>query len=87
MGVMGLLSWILFGLIAGLLARILLPGKDPGGCVVTVVVGIVGALLGGALATALGFGGISGFDGRSLAVAVGGSLVLLAGWRLLRGKR
>lgn len=87
MGVMGLLSWVLFGLIAGLLARILLPGKDPGGCVVTVLVGIAGALLGGALATALGFGGISGFDWRSLAVAVGGSLLLLIGWRLLRGKK
>ena len=86
MGVMGLLSWIAFGLLAGALAKLVLPGKDPGGCLVTVAIGIAGALLGGFLATLLGFGGIAGFDPRSLAVAAGGSLLLLLGWRLVRGK-
>jgi uncharacterized membrane protein YeaQ/YmgE (transglycosylase-associated protein family) len=87
MGVMGLLSWIAFGLLAGALAKIILPGKDPSGCIVTVAIGVAGALLGGFLATFLGFGGIAGFDVRSLAVAIGGSLLLLSLWRLLRGKR
>jgi uncharacterized membrane protein YeaQ/YmgE (transglycosylase-associated protein family) len=86
MGAMGLLSWIAFGLIAGVLAKLLLPGKDPGGCLVTSAIGVAGALLGGFLATFLGFGGISGFDGRSLAVAIGGSILLLLLWRLMRGK-
>lgn len=86
MGAMGLFSWILFGLIAGALAKLLMPGKDPSGCIVTVVIGVVGALLGGFVATLLGFGGISGFDWRSLAVAILGSMLLLALWRLIKGK-
>jgi uncharacterized membrane protein YeaQ/YmgE (transglycosylase-associated protein family) len=84
MEVMGLLSWILFGLIAGALAKFVMPGNDPGGCILTVIVGIVGALLGGFLATWLGFGGISGFDLRSLVIAILGSIVLLAILRAIR---
>jgi uncharacterized membrane protein YeaQ/YmgE (transglycosylase-associated protein family) len=83
---MGLIAWIVLGGIAGLIAKALMPGKDPGGCIITVIIGIVGALLGGFLATALGFGGISGFDWRSLAVAILGSMLLLALWRLIKGK-
>lgn len=84
MEVMGLLSWILFGLIAGALAKLLIPGKDPGGCIITVIIGIVGALLGGFIATWLGFGGISGFDLRSLLIAIVGSILLLIIYRALR---
>lgn len=85
---MGLLAWIVLGLLAGAIAKWLLPGPDPGGCVVTIVIGIVGALLGGFLSTALGFGGLSGrLDWRSLVIAVLGSIVLLVIWRLLRGRR
>src|SRR5689334_23329106 len=69
-GSMGLISWIVFGLIAGLIAKMLVPGRDPGGCIVTVIIGVVGALLGGFIATALRFGGISGFDWRSLGIAI-----------------
>jgi uncharacterized membrane protein YeaQ/YmgE (transglycosylase-associated protein family) len=87
MGVMGLLSWIVFGLIAGAIAKLLMPGRDPGGCILTVIIGIVGALLGGFLATLLGYGGISGFDFRSFVIAVLGSILLLILWRLLRGRR
>jgi len=87
MGVMGLLSWIVFGLIAGLIAKMLVPGRDPGGCVLTVVLGVVGALIGGVLATALGYGGISGFDWRSLGIAVLGSILLLLIGRLFRRRR
>ncbi|HXO18638.1 MAG TPA: GlsB/YeaQ/YmgE family stress response membrane protein [Thermoanaerobaculia bacterium] len=84
---MGLLSWIVFGLIAGLIAKMLVPGRDPGGCVLTVVLGVVGALIGGVLATALGYGGISGFDWRSLGIAVLGSILLLLIGRLFRRRR
>jgi uncharacterized membrane protein YeaQ/YmgE (transglycosylase-associated protein family) len=72
------------GLIAGIIAKLLMPGKDPGGCIITVVIGIAGALLGGWLASLLGFGGISGFDFRSLIIAILGSFVLLAIFRMLK---
>jgi uncharacterized membrane protein YeaQ/YmgE (transglycosylase-associated protein family) len=85
---MGLIAWIVLGGIAGLIAKAIMPGKDPGGCIITVIIGIVGALLGGFLATALGFGGLTGdLDFRSLIVAVVGAIVLLAIWRLIRGRR
>lgn len=86
MEVMGLLSWVVLGLIAGALAKFVMPGKDPGGCIVTTVIGIVGALLGGFIATYLGYGGISGFDVRSLVIAILGAILLLAIYRILRGK-
>jgi uncharacterized membrane protein YeaQ/YmgE (transglycosylase-associated protein family) len=84
---MGLIAWIVLGGLAGLIAKALMPGRDPGGCILTVIIGIVGALLGGFLATALGFGGLSGFDWRSLVIAVIGAFVLLAILRMLRGGR
>jgi len=86
-GSMGLISWIVFGLLAGLVAKLIVPGKDPGGCIVTVIIGVVGALVGGFIATALGFGGISGFDWRSLLIAVLGAVLLLILWRLIGGRR
>ena len=81
---MGILSWIIFGLIAGALAKLLMPGKDPGGFFVTVIIGIVGAIVGGFLGTQLGFGGISGFDFRSFLVAIAGAMLLLLGYRLVK---
>ena len=84
---MGLIAWIVLGGLAGLIAKALMPGRDPGGCILTVIIGIVGALLGGFLATALGFGGLSGLDWRSLVIAVIGAFVLLAILRMFRGGR
>ncbi len=81
---MSILYWILLGLVAGAVAKLLMPGRDPGGCILTIVIGVVGALLGGFLATLIGFGGISGFDFRSLIIAVLGSIVLLAIFRALK---
>jgi uncharacterized membrane protein YeaQ/YmgE (transglycosylase-associated protein family) len=81
---MGILSWIVFGLIAGALAKFLMPGKDPGGFVVTAIIGIAGALIGGMVATQLGYGGVSGFDFRSFVVAIIGSMVLLLGYRMVK---
>ena len=74
---MGILAWIVFGLIAGVLAKFLMPGKQPGGIVATILLGIVGAVVGGFLGSLLGFGDLSGFDLRSMALAVGGGIVVL----------
>jgi uncharacterized membrane protein YeaQ/YmgE (transglycosylase-associated protein family) len=84
---MGIISWIVFGLLAGLVAKLLTPGRDPGGCIITMLIGIAGAVLGGFIGTALGFGGIEGFDLRSLLVAVGGAVLLLLLYRALTGRR
>lgn len=81
---MGIVTWIVLGLIAGILAKFLMPGNDPGGLVITIVLGIVGAMLGGFIATQLGFGDISGFDIRSVGIAVGGALVLLFAYRMFK---
>ena len=81
---MGILSWIVFGLIAGFIARLIMPGKDPGGFIMTMVIGIVGAFIGGYIGTFLGFGGISGFNLGSMATAVAGAVILLGLVRLLR---
>lgn len=80
---MGILSWVLFGLIAGILAKWIMPGRDPGGMIVTILIGIAGAMVGGFLSTAIGFGDISGFDLRSMIIAIGGALVLLFAYRKL----
>lgn len=87
MQAMGILSWIVFGLIAGAIAKLLTPGRDGGGCIVTTILGIVGALLGGWIATLLGFGGVMSFDLRSLGVAVLGAILLLVLLRMVSGRR
>ncbi len=75
---MGILLWIVFGLIAGVIAKFLLPGAGPSGFIMTTLLGVVGALVGGFVGHyALGIGDISGFDLRSLAIAVGGALLVL----------
>jgi uncharacterized membrane protein YeaQ/YmgE (transglycosylase-associated protein family) len=73
----GILLWALFGLIAGAIAKFLMPGKGPGGILVTIILGIVGAVVGGFIGAQLGFGDISGFDLRSMLLAVGGGVLVL----------
>lgn len=81
---MNILTWMVLGLIAGGLAKLIVPGKDVGGCLVTMAIGVLGALLGGYLGTRFfDWGGITGFNIRSLGIAVAGSLVLLVIARLL----
>jgi uncharacterized membrane protein YeaQ/YmgE (transglycosylase-associated protein family) len=80
---MGIILWIVFGLIAGAIARLLMPGKAAGGIVVTIVLGIIGAVVGGFIGAQLGFGDISGFDLRSMALAVGGGVLVLFLYSLL----
>lgn len=81
---MGIISWIIFGLLAGLIAKFIMPGKDPGGVFITIALGIAGALIGGFIATSLGYGGVDGFNFGSFIVAVIGSLILLFGYRIIR---
>lgn len=81
---MGFFFWILLGLVAGVIAKLLMPGKDPGGFIVTIVIGIVGAVIGGFFSQAIGFGGVSGFGIRSLLIAMGGSILLLLGYRYVK---
>jgi uncharacterized membrane protein YeaQ/YmgE (transglycosylase-associated protein family) len=80
------LSWILLGLIAGSLAKFLLPGRDPAGCIFTVFLGIVGALIGGLIGTRLGWGKVNAgdLDLRSIAIATLGALLLLVLGRVIR---
>ncbi|MCE3266455.1 MAG: GlsB/YeaQ/YmgE family stress response rane protein [Solirubrobacterales bacterium] len=76
---MGILGWIILGLLAGTIARALIPGRtEPGGCIGTTAVGVVGALLGGFIATALDIGEIDDFfDLGTWLIAIGGSVLLL----------
>ncbi len=76
--------WVVFGLIAGVIAKLLMPGRDPGGFIVTILIGVAGAFIGGFIGRYLGFGGVNGFNIRSFAIAVGGAIVLLAGYRALK---
>jgi uncharacterized membrane protein YeaQ/YmgE (transglycosylase-associated protein family) len=82
---MGLFSWLFMGLLAGALARFFLPGKDEMGCLGTMVAGILGAVIGGFVATLLGFGGFQGFDLYSLLLATVGAVLFLFVLRLLSG--
>ena len=84
---MGILSWIVLGLVAGALAKLIMPGDDPGGIIVTILIGIAGAIVGGFIATQLGWGEVTSFDIRSLLIAIGGSLLLLLGYRLIKKKQ
>ena len=80
------LYWILLGLVAGTLAKFLVPGRDPSGCIVTIVLGIVGALLGGYIGTRIGWGTVTtgSFDFRSIGLATLGAIVLLLLGRVVR---
>ena len=81
---MGILSWIILGLVVGVIAKFLMPGKDPGGIFITIILGIAGAIGGGFISAAIGFGEVTGFDLRSLIIAVGGSIILLAIYRAVK---
>jgi len=84
---MGILAWIVIGLVAGLIAKAIMPGKDPGGFIVTTLLGIAGALLGGWIGSAITGKGLEGFSFWSLFLAVLGALALLAIYRMAVGGR
>ncbi len=85
---MGIISWIVFGLLAGVIAKLLMPGLDPGGCIITMLLGIAGAFVGGVLYRLLtGREVFFQFDLGSFVVAILGAIVLLAIYRLVVGRR
>jgi uncharacterized membrane protein YeaQ/YmgE (transglycosylase-associated protein family) len=84
---MGIIAWIILGLLAGGLAKLIMPGKDPGGCLVTALIGMAGAVVGGYLGTRVfRFGTVTGINLRSLGIAVLGSILLLGLYRVVRGR-
>jgi len=85
---MGILGWIVLGLIAGAIAKAIMPGDDPGGIIVTMLIGIVGAILGGLIASALDIGELGEFfDIGTWVIAILGALLLLGIYRLIAGNR
>jgi uncharacterized membrane protein YeaQ/YmgE (transglycosylase-associated protein family) len=78
---MGILTWIIMGLIVGALAKWIMPGQDPGGIFVTMGLGIAGAFVGGFIGSLLGLGSVTGFNLGSLLLAIGGAILLLLLYR------
>ena len=81
----GILGWILFGLIVGVIAKLLMPGRDPGGIIVTMLLGIVGAVLGGFAGRALGLYGPN--DSAGIFMSILGAVVVLMIYRMVVGRR
>ena len=85
---MGILGWIVLGLIAGALAKLIMPGNQGGGIIVTMVLGIVGALLGGFLGSLIGIGSIDSFwDLGTWITAIVGALIVLFIWGAVTGRK
>jgi uncharacterized membrane protein YeaQ/YmgE (transglycosylase-associated protein family) len=82
---MGILSWILFGLVVGIIAKLLMPGRDPGGFVITILLGIAGALVGGFVGRAMGLYGPN--EGAGWLMSILGAIVLLALYRMMVRRR
>ena len=80
----GILSWIGMGLLAGALAKFILPGKDPGGLIMTILIGIAGAVLGGWIGTQAGIGTVHDFSLKSVGIATGGGVLLLLIYRMVK---
>ena len=81
----GILGWILFGLVVGALAKLVMPGRDPGGIFVTIILGIVGAVVGGFVGRAMGFYGPGQTAGFLMSIA--GAILLLAVYRMFTRRR
>ena len=86
---MGIIGWIILGFLAGLLAKAIMPGAERGGFIITTLLGIGGALLGGFLASVLGVGDPIDefFDLSTWAAAIAGALVILFAWNAIEGRR
>ena len=81
----GIISWIVIGLIAGLVGKLIMPGRDPGGILLTLIIGMAGAVIGGFVVRLLGGAGVTGFNVWSILVAILGAVILLAIYRLFAG--
>lgn len=81
---MGILAWIIMGLLVGVVAKFIMPGKDPGGFIITILLGIAGAFLGGFIGSMLGLGEVTGFNIGSFLLATAGAILLLIIYRFLK---
>jgi len=84
---MGIIAWIIVGLLAGVLAKLIMPGNDPGGWIITIVLGIVGALVGGFVWNLVGEADVTGINITSIAIATLGAIIVLAIYRLVVARR
>jgi uncharacterized membrane protein YeaQ/YmgE (transglycosylase-associated protein family) len=82
---MVILSWIVFGLVVGIIAKLLMPGRDPGGFIITMLLGIAGALVGGFIGRAIGFYGTN--QGAGWLMSILGAIILLALYRMMIRRR
>ncbi len=81
---MGILTWLILGLVVGVLAKFIMPGKDPGGFLVTILIGIAGAFIGGFIGSVAGLGDVTGFNLVSIGLATVGAMVLLFVYRMFK---
>jgi len=81
----GVIGWIVIGLLAGAIAKLLMPGRDPGGCIVTILLGIAGALLAGFIGQSVGW--YRPGEGAGFVAAIIGALLLLIVYRVFAGRR
>ena len=81
---MGIVVLIVFGLIVGVAAKWVMPGKDPGGLIITILLGIGGSMLGGYLASLMGLGAFGSFSVPGFLISIGGAVLLLIGYRALK---
>jgi uncharacterized membrane protein YeaQ/YmgE (transglycosylase-associated protein family) len=82
---MGIIAWILFGMVVGIIAKLLMPGRDPGGFIITILLGVAGALLGGFIGRAMGFYGPN--EGAGWIVSILGAIILLVLYRMVARPR
>lgn len=80
---MGILSWLVLGLVAGVLGKFLMPGREGGGWIVTIVLGIVGAFVGGYVGSLMGLGSVTGLNLVSVGLATAGAVIVLFAYRLI----
>ena len=83
---MGIISWILFGLVVGFIAKLIMPGRQGGGFILTTVLGVIGAFVGGFISTTLGYGRIDTYSAPSMIMAIVGAIVVLAVQRMVAKK-
>lgn len=81
---MGILSWIFLGLVAGALAKFIMPGKDPGGFIITILLGVLGAVVAGFLGSFFGWGKVQSFDLWGIFISTLGAILVLIIYRQVR---